>query len=178
MVCEACDLLTERLAVKEWHSFREDEWDAEPLTDVVRRVLSERVTRSLPSAWQRVNTEARAREWIEERDREGAALLVVERSSRSPVGLLVLTEEELEGGPLEVRLGYLLVEAAWGKGLATELVRGFTEWCGEAGIDSIVGGVESDNAPSRRVLEKNGFVGVARAAGSSTQFFELRLRPR
>ena len=70
--------------------------------------------------------------------------------------ILFETEGESNAG-IEVRLGYLLAETAWGSGLASELVCGFVDWCRRQEIASIVGGVGSENIASRRVLEKNGF---------------------
>ena len=58
---------------------------------------------------------------------------------------------------VDVRLGYLIAESAWGKGLASELIGGFVEWCREQTIVSIEGGVGRENQASQRVLEKNGF---------------------
>lgn len=57
----------------------------------------------------------------------------------------------------EVRLGYRLRKAAWGKGYATEgsraLIRkGFTEW----GVQRVVATTYQDNLASRRVMEKVG----------------------
>ncbi len=76
-----------------------------------------------------------------------------------------------------MRLGYLLAERAWGKGIASELIRGLVEWCRKSGIASIVGGVERNNIASRRVLEKNGFVCDASTKNSPEQMFELKLGP-
>ena len=94
-------------------------------------MLTEPVTRTLPTAWQGNYTVSRAREWIKERDKEGTTLLVVERSTKEPIGLVILIEVDSENANdgIEVRVGYLLAESAWGKGLATELVKGFVEWC-------------------------------------------------
>ncbi|MCZ7573383.1 MAG: GNAT family N-acetyltransferase [Ardenticatenaceae bacterium] len=62
-----------------------------------------------------------------------------------------------EGAPDEVRLGFRLRRAAWGKGYATEgsraLIRkGFTE----LGAQRVVATTYQDNLASRRVLEKVG----------------------
>ena len=73
---------------------------------------------------------------------------------------MILSELPTEegSGHTDVRLGYLLSEAAWGKGLASEMVNGFVCWClKETSISSITGGVALDNPASKRVLEKNGF---------------------
>ena len=60
-------------------------------------------------------------------------------------------------GYADVRLGYLLSEATWGKGIASELVGGFISWCrGKEPITTIAAGVAHDNLASKRVLEKNG----------------------
>ena len=53
-------------------------------------------------------------------------------------------------------VGFVIAEAAWGRGFATELLAGFTHRCRAEGVSSLVGGVEARNSPSRRVLEKCG----------------------
>ena len=177
-LCRTCSFVTQRLVVKEWHSLSADEWTPQDLADVVKTMLTTRVTRSLPPTWQGAYTRERAHEWVKERDREGVTLLAVERSSRMPVGLVILSERNHEGvGGAEVRLGYLLAEATWGRGLAGELVQGFVEWCRKARVATVVGGVARDNVPSRRVLEKNGFVCDHRTEGAAEQLFKLRLQP-
>lgn len=138
-------------------------------------MLTPSVTQSLPEAWQGAYTTERANEWIDERDREGATLLVLERSSRTPVGLMILFESDDEQIDRTIRLGYLLSESAWGQGLASELVQGFVKWCRTVEIVLIIGGVERDNIPSQRVLEKNGFVSQGSADDHPELFFMLQL---
>ena len=45
--------------------------------------------------------------------------------------MMILHETDAENvmGGVEVRLGYLVSEAAWGRGFATELVKGLFDWC-------------------------------------------------
>jgi ribosomal-protein-alanine N-acetyltransferase len=176
MISKSCSYETERLLVTKWHGLSADEWTSQDLAVVVQSMLTPAVTRSLPEPWQGEYTLERARGWVQERDEEGATLLVIERSSKRPAGLVILFEIEQEGdaGP-EVRLGYLLAESAWGRGLATELIHGLVEWSKDAGIGSLVGGVARENVPSKRVLEKNGFVCTPESASASEQLFELRL---
>ena len=57
----------------------------------------------------------------------------------------------------ELRLGYLVSESQWGRGFATELVRGVVNWVRVRGFRSIIAGVAKGNASSIRVLEKTGF---------------------
>ena len=160
MICTRCAFETERLLVRNWHAISSRDWQQQELAHAVATMLTEPVTRSLPPSWQGSYTAERAREWIAERDAEGTTLLVIDKSTKQAAGLMILFETDTEdsGNDIEVRLGYLLSEMMWGKGLASELVRGFTGWCrAQSSISSIVGGVARDNPASRRVLEKNGF---------------------
>ena len=138
-------------------------------------MLTPTVTQALPESWQGNYTLDRATTWIEERDQEGTILLVLDRSSRTPVGLMILFEGENEHAGRTIRLGYLLSESAWGQGLASELVEGFVDWCKSVEIASVIGGVERDNFPSQRVLEKNGFVRLPTIEEHGDLLFELRL---
>lgn len=157
MTCETCAFATERLVVAEWHSSASVP-TGQDLARIVAGLLTEPVTRSLPPAWHGPYSRERATAWIGQRDAEGPTLLAVERSSGEPVGLLILLEEEAADG-IEVRLGYVLVEWAWGRGFGSELIAGFVQWCRRhTGIRSLAGGVAVDNPASARILEKSGFV--------------------
>lgn len=143
----------------EWHSPPVNEALSCELTDVVISLLTEPVTRSLPPMWQGEYSKDRARHWIEERDEDGTTLLVIDKQSQQPVGLVILAEmpSDTKSGA-DVRLGYLLSESTWGKRIASELVIGFTEWCRQQSyISHITAGVATDNPASKRVLQKAGF---------------------
>ncbi len=159
MTCESCSFETDRLAVRNWHSAPDEDWPAQDLAELVVDLMTKPVTRSLPSDWQGTYTIDRAAEWVNERDREGATLLARERSTSEAVGLVMLFEmPRADGAESDVRLGYLLAESAWGRGLGSELIGGLVDWCrARASIRSLAGGVAADNAASARVLEKNGF---------------------
>ena len=170
-----CSFDTARLMVKEWHSLSPCDWRPQELGDVVASLLTEPVTRSLPTSWQGSYTPERARGWIEQRNREGTTLLVIDKRTRRPVGVTILMEPQADkdASGREVRVGYLLAEDAWGQGIASELVKGFVAWCREqASISSIAGGVAPDNPASRRVLQKNGFQ-LVRTEGDTTQGEQL-----
>ncbi|MBT5875331.1 MAG: GNAT family N-acetyltransferase [Candidatus Latescibacteria bacterium] len=175
MFGKVCRFSTDRLLVGEWHSLDCDAWKQLDLAVVVRDMLTERVTHTLPTAWQGTYTLDRARAWIEERDDEGMTLLAVEKVSRRPIGLIILFESGSSTARTDLRLGYLLAESAWGKGLASELIGGFVAWCGSNGVGSLAGGVEPENIASRRVLEKCGFVLDATSESSEEQIFVLSL---
>jgi len=181
MILNKCAFETTRLLVKEWHSLSTSDWRQQDLANVVSDMLTEPVTRSLPPTWQGDYTVDRGQQWIIERDGEGTTLLVVQRTSRRAVGLMILNEAQVdkESSNTEIRLGYLLSENAWGKGFATELVSGFIKWCrGQSSISLITGGVASDNLASIRVLEKSGFqlVESSHEIVEDEKFYRLGLR--
>ncbi len=176
MVLDRCEFETERLAVSAWGIDAPDDLPAR-----IALVLTATTTQFLPPAWQGDYTEDRARRWIGERNGESPTLLVVGRTTGDAVGLVILFEEPRATDPptIEVRLGYVLAEPHWGRGLASELVGGFVAWCrGEPSIGSIAGGVEVDNAASARVLTKNGFTlvdqGEDEAPGEELYRLDLR----
>ena len=148
---------------------------------MVATMLTEPVMRHLPPAWHGDYTVPRAREWIKERDNEGTTLLVIEKSTMEPVGLVILIEMDSENAieSIEVRIGYMLSEPAWGRGLASELVKGFIAWCRtQAPISTLAGGVDADHPASMRVLEKSGFSLVDGESGDTPNHREYRLRLR
>lgn len=146
---------TGRLIVGEWHSLSPSDRD---LAKSVVAILTPAVTQSLPQGWQGEYSAERAAEWIRERDQESTVMLILDRESAEALGLVILFDAGDEAAGRIVRIGYMLAEAAWSRGIGTELLRGFIEWCGTAGVSSVLGGVERDNIASRRVMEKAGFV--------------------
>jgi [ribosomal protein S5]-alanine N-acetyltransferase len=62
--------------------------------------------------------------------------------------------------PLDrLALRYALVKSAWGKGYAVEASQAVLADCfGRLGLDALMAGVKPENAASRRVLERLGFV--------------------
>ena len=164
MICEQCAFRTARLQVREWHLLTPEEWPEQDLAAAVMEIMTDRVTRTLPAAWQGRYTLERAQQWIEERDRDGLTLLAVSRATGTAVGLVIVHETEAEDGAV-VRIGYMLGEGVWGKGFGTELVGGLVGWARENGVVSVLGGVERENLASQRVLEKNGFKPVPEDPG-------------
>jgi len=167
---------TQRLFVKEWHSLTVDEWMSSDLGNVVADMLTPRVTEALPPAWQGAYSLERAQDWIKERDSEGVVLLVVEKASKQPIGLIILFDVANSGEYAQLRLGYLLTESAWGKGFASELVMGFVNRCRQVEVASITGGVDRGNIASRRVLEKTGFICDPSTVDAAEQIFQLQLK--
>jgi ribosomal-protein-alanine N-acetyltransferase len=100
--------------------------------------------------------------------------------SGTAIGLVILFEEAAVGAPgVDVRLGYVLAESAWGRGYGSELVEGFVRWCHDrVEVQKLIAGVAADNPASIRILEKSGFQRLADGAdGRDAELtFEHRLR--
>ncbi|MES9961865.1 MAG: GNAT family N-acetyltransferase [Sedimenticola sp.] len=168
---------TERLLVKEWHSFQEESHLSQNLPGIVKDILTPAVTESLPPAWQGRYSIDRARDWIKERDAEGVTLLVVEKSSTIPLGVVIIFDMSSSPDVAELRLGYVLSESAWGRGVGSELVQGLVSFCRNQPVLSITGGVAKDNYASKRILEKSGFVCDPETLNEEEQMYKLHLGP-
>ncbi len=84
---------------------------------------------------------------------------VVERATGAVIGQGGLVPITFNGD--EIELGYRLGRAHWGKGYATEIARASAaHGFGALGFDRLVAVTYPENAGSRRVLTKAGFVEV------------------
>lgn len=169
----SCEFRTERLRVVPWHATAgSSDFD---LAGVVAKILTARSTMALPEPWQGDFSIARATAWIEERDHESPTLLVTEAESGRPVGLVILADVPLEESTVDVRIGYLLAEDVWGRGLATELVAGLANWAQtQPKVRTLTGGVDTTNPASSKVLIKNGFERIA-DDGRGGSIYQLRI---
>jgi RimJ/RimL family protein N-acetyltransferase len=101
------------------------------------------------------------REWIERNQRRYEQLghglwAVILRSEQKLIGDCGLTVQEVDGIE-ELELGYHFNKKYWGRGLATEAARACLDHAFERlGRRRIVSMIRPENAPSRRVAERNG----------------------
>ena len=167
---------TDRLIVKEWHSFGSKELHQPNLENIVEEMLVPEVTKRFPIMWRGDYDKKRAKFWIQERDSESKTLLAVEKETKKALGYINFFKEGSRSHGTYLRLGYLVSRAMWNNGLATELVEGFIEWCKENNIATIVAGVDPDNKASIRVLEKNNFLTQTTDANGIRLLFEYDLR--
>lgn len=159
-------------------------WDAvlhhaQQRTALVRELagmLTPAVLRPLPPPLQLDFATPDIAGWVAELAAQGDVSTIRGRSDGALIGLLIAaaepgseTSREPGGGPIHI--GYLLAEPAWGRGLATELLRGMVAAHGD---QTFLAGVARDNPASVRVLEKAGFKpDQANAGGSESLFFRL-----
>lgn len=167
------DFITKRLIVKEWHSFDPTQINQTELADTVAEILIPEITVDFPAMWQGKYTKKRAKFWIDERDSEGTTILAVEKTSKNPIGYLHFFGVGDQSKGIELRLGYTISKAMWGKGYATELVEGFVSWCKRNDVLTLSATVNPNNRASIRVLEKNNFTTQARDSNGFDYLFML-----
>ena len=176
MALRDCYFETDRLIVHDWSRLLTGSTAEELRNTFVVSLLTEAVTRDLPPGWQGPYDTDRAASWFVERQSESTVLLIADRSDGRPVGLLILSEPENSYRSLDIRLGYMIDESAWGRGFATEVVAGMADWCRTNGtIRSLIGGVADGNSASARTLQKNGFVPHVKSADHPASEVEYTL---
>lgn len=143
-----------------------------------------RVWRNLRDAFPHPYTDAEARSWIDRVAGEDPATnFAIEAGGRLAGGIGLVLLADVHRRTAEV--GYWLGEDYWGRGIASEAVRAFSNWAFENfDVCRLQAGVLAWNPPSRRVLEKAGYTleGVLRLAitkdGSTTdEYLYALLRP-
>lgn len=150
---------TDRLKAFAYDDFTKNQIDHRSLIRRILRIMTPKVTESLPSGWQNLQTDTDAINWIKDVSKESSLLLVQLRKTKEIVGFIFLYEPATLKAPMDLRLGYLLSEDTWGHGMASELIKGLLKWCRSTGrIKTITGGVEPGNVASIKVLKKNGFM--------------------
>ncbi|QXM25394.1 GNAT family N-acetyltransferase [Elioraea tepida] len=143
-------LLTERLRLR---PLARD--DAPQLHRLINDWEVARNLGSVPFPYTREALEA----WIATTAEDRAAgrafhFCITGRAEEHPLGVIGLTRV----GPDVARVGYWVGRRYWAHGVASEAVARLVGWAfGTLGLDRLVAYVADDNAPSIRVLEKQGF---------------------
>lgn len=148
---------TERLSIFSWRPILEEHSDRQELEAALPAILTPRALEHLPPALQLSQNNGGISSWVDQRAEESDVLLVKSRHDNELVGLLILASDPSEMLTPEIHVGYLLGEASWGQGIATELIQGLVYAAGKDGPAKLFGGVSNDNPASARVLQKAGF---------------------
>ncbi len=149
---------TERLAVYDWTPTVEHQAQRLELETALTGLLTTRVLEHLPPSLRPQPGPDGVARWIDARVAESDILLVEQKDNGNLIGLMILSAEREYDAGLKVRIGYLLAEAAWGQGIATELVAGFVAAMKPFKPVQVIGGVDKGNPSSARVLQKAGFI--------------------
>ncbi|WP_028025806.1 GNAT family N-acetyltransferase [Enterovibrio calviensis] len=126
-------------------------------------ILTPDVTRHLPPDIQTVRDKESAANWLSSilNECQFVAVSLVDHDALAGFFLLYpeAIEQESQGDGYLLRLGYVVAERYQGQGLASEMIAGLVAWCRASGVvTALSGGASAENAPSIKVLEKNGFV--------------------
>jgi RimJ/RimL family protein N-acetyltransferase len=120
----------------------------------VPTILTPAVVAALPPYFHGVSSPATAEAWLD-RMLSQSRLLLVKSASDDVIGFLFVYVAQGNFA----HIGYLLAQACWGKGLATELLQGFMTDVGNTQPwQKLVAGVDQTNAASAKLLKKLGFV--------------------
>ncbi|MCC1491890.1 GNAT family N-acetyltransferase [Cognatishimia sp. F0-27] len=162
------DFDTERLTVRNWAASLRDEKCRASLGRALAGLLSEPVLRHLPDSLQPDLARCDPmRAWIDARAANGTVYTLRPREGGPLLGLLTLAQP----APEDLRIGYLLGEAYWGRGLASELVAGLLRALPPGPGRVIHGSVVPENTGSAKVLLKAGFLpDAARSTPSLTLY--------
>jgi len=150
-----------RLRIQPWINVHLDTNAREKELIELSSILSARVTEFLPNELRYETGQTEIETWVSAVTEGSTVFLVRTIEDEELTGVLIVHENVKEDGSTTMRLGYLFGEKYWGRGLATELVRGLVAELEASGFTGeVLGGVEPDNAASASVLEKSGFVAV------------------
>ena len=148
---------TKRLSVHDWTPAVKCRDQRVMLEDALVSLLTVRVLKHLPPSLQLSDGAESVSAWIDERVAESDVLLVEQTEDSELIGLVILSPEKEDGRISSVHIGYLLAEAVWGKGIATELMTGLVSAMEALKPVTLLGGVDRNNPSSARVLKKTGF---------------------
>lgn len=143
---------TERLKITELPATIPKEI-VEALVLRIPHVLTAPVVNNLPPYFHGINDQNQASKWLE-RMLLDSRLLQVNTFSNELIGFIFIHENN----DATAHIGYLLAESHWGKGLATELLKGLINavhmsepW------EILIAGVDTSNLASINLLKKVGF---------------------
>ncbi len=168
----ALEFKTTRLSVLE----RSSEIEQNELSEILERVpelLSTPVVEYLPPYFQGIKSQSDAQLWFERMVSESRLFVVRHNDLDLIIGFIFASIENDH----DAHIGYLLGEAYWGQGLASELLKGFIAQANkEKKWTKLVGGMDSSNIASSRLLVKLGFAKQHEPHdGSQVVFYEYQL---
>lgn len=137
----------------------------------VMQILTASVVENLPPYFHNVDSTLSAQEWLKQIMSEGRLFIVQLTGESKTIGFVFLSTENRG----DTHIGYLLAESYWGKGYATEILKGLIDFIdSEDKITRLIAGVATDNIASTKLLHKLGFMQNS-SEDTGTIFFEYQL---
>jgi len=159
---------TERLSVAHWADTIAVPVARHNLATQLPDLLTPDVIAHLPPFFDL--TDQNIDQWIDARDAESDIYLIRETGTDTIIGLMFLTPPFNN----DIHLGYLLGQAAWGQGYASELLAGLVLHVPKTGF-RLLEGVGRENPASAYVLRKTGFQIVPELCDTETEMFGITL---
>lgn len=133
-------------------------------------ILTPNVVDSLPPYFQDVKTISSAQGWLEQVISDGRLFVVRHIDESQTIGFAFLSTENTG----DTHIGYLLGETYWGKGYATEILKGLIDFIEREGqVARLIAGVANDNLASIKLLKKLDFIHSS-SEDDGTLFFEYQ----
>lgn len=168
---------TNRLIIRKWVNIEQNLDSHRILLENVLRIMTPNVTKDLPDGWQSISTIEKAEKWVAERKDDSHFYTIQLHEDNEIIGFLFLNIEDNTQEYIDLRIGYLLSESNWGKGIGSELISGLVVWGkNEKAISTISGGVEKTNIGSIKVLERNGFLKTKNELPENMLLYKLKLK--
>lgn len=140
----------------------------------VMDILTPSVVESLPPYFQNVNSISSAQEWLKHVVSDGRLFIVKLVGESKAIGFVFLSTEDSG----DTHIGYLLGESFWGKGYATEILKGLIDFIkSEDQVTRLIAGVDTDNVASIKLLQRLGFIHSSNE-DNGTMFYEYRFSPK
>ncbi|WP_162798532.1 GNAT family N-acetyltransferase [Sulfitobacter sp. SK012] len=136
------------------------------------------VLKHLPPSFQVNQTTEDVLKWIGERSDESDVYLICDEQSNTLIGLMFLVNGSEPEAEVKVHIGYLLSEAAWGQGYASELIKGLLLEAQKKVPMTLIGGVAKGNGASAHILRKHGFLLDQNLSNDDTEVFVATLAQR
>eukprot|EP00039_Didymoeca_costata_P008870 m.117914 g.117914 ORF g.117914 m.117914 type:complete len:188 (-) comp14266_c0_seq4:616-1179(-) len=160
----AAHFTTQRLVVQAIAGINDDRSTVEGLSTILSKEVTEFLPPSLHYDTQKENNTSASAAWLRALMKDGGRVYTVSsqdhvKRNTALLGLLTcFIDQESNPSAVQIRIGYLFGKQYWGKGYATELVRGFVDaLVADNFKGEVVGGVEVGNGASATVLSKAGF---------------------
>ncbi|WP_157822473.1 GNAT family N-acetyltransferase [Psychromonas sp. Urea-02u-13] len=121
----------------------------------ITKLLTPKVVESLPQYFRNINSISDAECWLKKMLPESRLFVVRHTGNNMIIGFVFVFVES----NTDAHVGYLLGEPYWGKGYATELLKGLIDFINnENKINLLIAGVATNNIVSSRLLNKLGFI--------------------
>lgn len=125
---------------------------------------------NLPTYFHGINSMNDAQCWLKEMRSSSRLFIVKDSDNNTIIGYIFVSKEN----ETDAHIGYLLEEQSWGKGYATEILKGLIDFLNQENrIKRLIAGVDSNNIVSCKLLIKLGF--VIDSTNDGTIFYKYNL---